>query len=70
MADLCFTAHTRTKQSIVAKIGQLSCQRNDSGQYTHFAIMQLEKGIQRVLKQKYNPAGGSNGMFDLLNNNK
>ena len=28
--------------------------------------MQLEKGIQRVLKQQYNPAGGANGMLDLL----
>ena len=43
--------------------------RNDSGQYTHAAITQLEKGIESVLKQQYNPAGGSNGMLDLLNHN-
>ena len=66
MADTCFTAQTATKQSIVSKIGQLSHQRNDSGQYTHAAITQLEKGIQQVLKQQYNPAGGANGMHDLL----
>ena len=69
MADTCFTAQTATKQSIVTEIGQLSLQRNDSGQYTHAAIMQLEKGIHWALKQQYNPAGGINGMLDLLNPN-
>ncbi len=67
--DSCFTARTATKQSIVTKIWQLSLQRNDSKQYTHSAITQLEKGIQQVLKQQYIPAGGSNGMLDLLNQN-
>ena len=66
MVDTCFTARTATKQSIVAKIGRLSLWPNDSGQYTHAAITQLEKGIQRVLTQQYNPAGGANGMLDLL----
>ena len=69
MTDLCFTAQTVTKQSIVNEIRQLTFQRNDSRQYTHAAITQLVKGIQRVLKQQYNPAGGSNGMLDLLNQN-
>jgi hypothetical protein len=69
MADTCFTARTATKQLIVTKIGRLSLQRNHIGQYTHAAITQLKKGIQRVLKQKYNPAGGANGMLDLLNQN-
>ena len=69
MADLCFTSYTATKQSIVTKIGQLSLQHNDSRQFTHSAITQLEKGIQRFLKQQYNPVGGSNGMLDLLNHN-
>ena len=69
MADTCFTARTATKQSIVTKIGRLSLQCNDSGQYTHAAITQLEKGIQQVLKQQYNPAGGVNGMLDLLDPN-
>ena len=69
MADTCFTARTATKQSIVPEIGWLSLRRNDSGQYTHAAITQLEKGIQRVLKQQYNPAGGVNGMLNLLNQN-
>ena len=67
MADTCFTARTATKQSIVTKIGRLSLRRSDSGQYTHAAITQLEEGIQRVPKQHYNPAGGANGMLDLLN---
>jgi len=44
----------------------LSLWRNDSGQYMHAAITQLKKGIQRVLKQQYNPAGGESGMLDLL----
>ena len=69
MGDTCFTAGTATKQSIVTKIGQLSLRHNDSRQYTHAAITQLKKGIQRVLKQQNNPAGGSNGMLDLLNHN-
>ena len=69
MADTCFTAQTATKQSIVTEIGRLSHWRNDSGQYTHAAITQLGKGIQRVLKQYYNLAGGANGMFDLLTPN-
>ena len=66
MADKCFTAQTATTQSIVAKIGQLSLQRNDNGQYMHVAITQLKKGIQRVLEQQYSPAGEANGMLDLL----
>ena len=66
MANTCFTACTATKQSIVTKIGRLSLWRNDSGQYTHAAITQLEKGIQRVLKQQYNPTGGANGMLNLI----
>ena len=66
MADTCFTAQTATKQSIVTKIGRLSLRRNDSGQYTHAAIAKLEKGIQRVLKQQYNPAGGVNSMLNLI----
>ena len=66
MADSCFTAQTATKQLIVAGLGQLSFQRNDSGQYTHAAITQLVKGIHQALKQQYKPAGGSNGMLDLL----
>ena len=69
MADTCFTAQTATKQSIITEIGQLSLRQNDSSQYTRAAITQLQKGIQRVLKQQYNPAGGSNGMLDLLNSN-
>ena len=69
MADTCFTEQTATKQSIVSKIRQLSLWRNDSCQYTHAAITQLAKGIQRVLRQQYNPAGGANGMLDLLSTN-
>jgi hypothetical protein len=69
MVDLCFTARAATKHAIIAKLGQLSLERNDSGQYTNAAITQLVKGIQRVLKQQYNPAGGSNGILNLLDCN-
>ena len=69
MADTCFTACTATKQSIITEIGCLRLWRNDSGQYTHVTITQLKKGIQRVLKQQYNPAGRANDMLDLLNPN-
>ena len=66
MADTCFKAQTATKQSIVTKIGRLSLWRNDSSQYTHVSITQLEKGIQQALKQQYSPAEGANGMLKLL----
>ena len=69
MVDTCFTAQTATKQSMVTMIGRLTFWRNDSGQYTHATITQLKKGIQHALKQQYNPAGGANGMLDLLNTN-
>ena len=66
MADTGFTARTATMQSIVAEIGRLSLRRIDSGQNMQAAITQLKKGIQRVLKQQYNPTRGANGMLDLL----
>ena len=69
MADTCFTVQTATKQLTVTKIGCLSLWHNDSSQYTHAAITQLKKGVQRVLKQQYNPARGANDMLDLLNPN-
>ena len=66
MVDTHFSAQTAAKQSIFTKIGCLSLWQNDSGQYTHAAITQLEKGIQQVLKQQYNPAGRANGMLNML----
>jgi len=69
MADSYFTAKTAAKKSIVAKLRRLIFQSNDSGQYKNAAIAQLVKGIQQVLKQQYNPAGGSNGILNLLDCN-
>ena len=69
MTDSCFTAQTATKQLIIDEIRRLTFQRYASGQYTHAANTQLVKGIQQVLKQQYNPADGSKGMLDLLNQN-
>ena len=66
---LCALPSTTIKHAIVAKLGRLSLQSNGSGQYTNAAIMQLVKDIQQVLKQQYNPAGGSNGMLNLLDCN-
>ena len=60
------SAKCKTIKSIVPKIGPLSLQRNDSGQYMHAAIMQLKKGIQGVLKQCYNHAGRANDVLSLL----
>ncbi len=32
----------------------------------HADITQLKKGIERILKQQYNPAGGDHGMLAIL----
>ena len=63
MTDSCFIAQTVTEKSIANEIKLLTFQCNDSGHYTHLAITQLVKGIQQVLKQQYNPEGGSKGIL-------
>jgi hypothetical protein len=66
MADLVFTARIMIRTQIANKIGRLSLPKNESGQYMHTNITQLKKGIERILKQQYNPAGGDHRMLAIL----
>jgi hypothetical protein len=66
MVDSVFTARVAIRSQVANKIGWLSLPKNESGQYTHANITQLKKGIKRILKQQYNPAGGDNGMLAIL----
>jgi hypothetical protein len=54
------------RTQVANKIGRLSLPKNESGQYMHANITQLKKGIKRILKQQYNPAGGDYGMLAIL----
>jgi hypothetical protein len=66
MADSVFTASIAIRSQVANKIGWLSLPKNKSGQYTHANITQLKKGIECILKQQYNPAGGDHGMLAIL----
>ena len=39
---------------------------NEHGQYTHDAILLIQKGIQRVLVSQFNPSDPGKGMVKLL----
>ena len=58
MVDLVFTPRVMIRTQVTNEIGWLSLPKNKSGQYMHADITQLKKGIERILKQQYNPAGG------------
>ncbi len=66
MADLVFTARVTIWTQVANEIRRLSLPKNESGQYTHANITQLKKGIERILKQQYNPTGGDHGMLAIL----
>jgi hypothetical protein len=44
----------------------LTLQTNEHGQYTHDAILLLQKGIRRVLISQFNPSNPGKGMEKLL----
>jgi hypothetical protein len=67
MAEACYTAWARMKQQVLDGINKLTLQTNKHGQYTHNAILLLQKGIQRVLVSQFNPSNPGKGM-KLLNN--
>ena len=48
MADACYTARATTKQQVLDGIEKLTLLKNENGQYTHDAILLLQKGIIRV----------------------
>ena len=68
MAEACYTARATTKQQVLDGINKLTLQTNKHGQYTHDAILLLQKGIQRVLVSQFNPSDPGKGMVKLLNN--
>jgi hypothetical protein len=68
MAEACYTARATTKQQVLDKINKLNLQTNKHGQYTHNAILLLQKGIQRILVSQFNLSNPGKGMVKLLNN--
>jgi hypothetical protein len=66
MAEACYTARATTKQQVIERIGKLALQTNKHGQYTHDAILLLQKGIRRVLVSQFNPSYPGKGMEKLL----
>jgi hypothetical protein len=68
MAEACYTARATTKQQVLDGINKLTLHANEHGQYTHNAILLIQKGIQRVLLSQFNPSDPGNGMVKLLDN--
>jgi hypothetical protein len=66
MAEACYTARATTKQQVIEGIGKLALQTNEHGQYTHDAILLLQKGIHHVLVSQFNPSDPGKGMENLL----
>jgi hypothetical protein len=66
MAEVCYTARATTKQQIIKGIGKLALQTNEHRQYTHDAILLLQKGIRRILVSQFNPTNPDKGMEKLL----
>ncbi len=66
MAEACYTARATTNQQVINGINKLSLQTNEHGQYTHDAILLLQKGIQHVLISQFNPSDPGKGMVKLL----
>jgi hypothetical protein len=68
MAVACYTARATTKQQVLDGVNKLTLQTNKHGQYTHDAILLLQKGIRRVLISQFNPSDPGKGMEKLLDN--
>ena len=66
MAEACYTARATTKQQVLDGINKLTLHTNEHGQYTHDAILLIQKGIQRVLVSQFNPSDPGKGMVKLL----
>jgi hypothetical protein len=66
MAEACFTALTTMKQQVLNGINKLTLQTNKHGQYMHNAILLIQKDIQRVLVNQFNPSDPGKGMVKLL----
>ncbi len=66
MAEACYTAWATTKQQVLEGINKLTLHTNEHRQYTHDAILLIQKGIQRVLISQFNPSDPGKGMVKLL----
>jgi len=66
MAEACYTARATTKQQVLEGINKLTLQTNEHGQYTHDAILLIQKDIQRILISQFNPSNPGKGMVKLL----
>ena len=66
MAEACYTARATTKQQVIEGIGKLAFQTNEHGQYTHDAILLLQKGIPCILVSQFNPSNPGKGKEKLL----
>ncbi len=66
MAEACYMAQATTKQQVLDGINKFTLQTNEHGQYTHDAILLIQKGIQRVLVSQFNPSDPGKGMVKLL----
>jgi len=60
-------ARATTKQQVLDGINKLTLQTNKNGQYTHNAILLLQKGVRRVLQSQFNPSDPGKSMEKLLN---
>ncbi len=67
MAEACYTATTKTKQQVLNGVNKLILHTKKHGQYTHDAILLLQKGIRCVLISQFNPSDPGKGMEKLLN---
>jgi hypothetical protein len=66
MVEACFTARATTKQQVLNGVNKSTLETNEHGQYTHDAILLLQKGIWRVLIGLFNPSNLGKGMEKLL----
>jgi hypothetical protein len=66
MAEACYTARATTKQQVLNGINKLTLQTSKHWQYTHDAILLIQKGIQCVLVSQFNPSDPGKGMVKLL----
>jgi hypothetical protein len=66
LVEACYTARATTKQQVLDSVNKLTLQTNEHGQYTHDAILPLQKGIRRVLISQFNPSNPGKGAEKLL----
>jgi hypothetical protein len=66
MAEVCYTGRVTTKQQVIEGIGKLTLQTTKHGQYTHNAILLLQKGIHHMRVSQFNPSNPGKGMAKLL----